>query len=83
MPVESRNFVRQLLLEKGSLPEDTELDAYAYLDLGHIDSLALIKFLFRIEEHFSIQFSTDDILGLEIRTVGGLLRLIAAKQSHR
>lgn len=71
-----RQFVIQLLAEKGRLPEGERLDDYHYLDTGHIDSLSFIKFIFRIEERFGFQFLPDDLASDEIRTVGGLARLI-------
>ena len=69
-------FILSLLLEKGPLPEGCPLDDYRYLDNGHIDSLAFIKFIFRIEEQFGIKFQNEEIGGAEIRSVGGLVRLI-------
>lgn len=76
-----RSFILQLLLEKGPLPEGIDPDAYRYLDTGHIDSLGFIKFIFRVEERFGVQFSGADIGGAEIRTVGGLTRLIADRRT--
>lgn len=74
-----RQFIVQLLLEKGTIPSGVPIDDYRYLDNGHIDSLGLIKFIFRIEEQFGVQFKGADISGTEIRTVGGLTRLIKNK----
>lgn len=72
-------FVLQLLLEKGPLPSGTNSDDYHYLDNGHIDSLSFIKFIFRIEEQFGISFSDKEIISTEIRTIGGLVKLISAR----
>lgn len=76
-----RQFIVQLLLEKGPLPETIAIDDYCYFDAGHIDSLGFIKFIFRIEEQFHIQFLPNEIGGTEIRTVGGLVRLIDLKMT--
>lgn len=76
-------FVAQLLAEKGALPAPEVLPGYAYLRAGHIDSLAFIKFVFRIEEGFDIRFSEDEMLGEAIQTVGGLVALIADKRRAR
>jgi len=73
------DFIVQLLEEKGAVPEPAALPAYRYLDVGHIDSLAFIKFVFRIEERFGIQFSEADMLGERAKTVGGLIALIEDK----
>lgn len=75
------DFIVQLLEEKGAVPEPAALPAYRYLDVGHIDSLAFIKFIFRIEERFGIQFSEADMLGDRIKTVGGLVALIEEKRN--
>lgn len=72
-----RQFVLQLLLEKGPIPAHIPIDEYPYLDVRHIDSLAFIKFIFRVEEKFGIRFTEADIVGQPIRTVGGLTGLIA------
>ncbi len=74
-----RQFVVRLLLEKGPLPTHTSIDEYRYLDTGHIDSLGFIKFIFRIEEQFHVQFSEYDIVSPQIRTVGGIVAIIASK----
>lgn len=77
-----RDFVVQLLAERGAVPEGAALSAYRYLDTGHIDSLAFIKFIFRLEERFHIQFTEPEMLGDRIRTVGGLVALIEEKQGQ-
>jgi acyl carrier protein len=74
-----RKFILGLLLERGAVPDGIAIDNYRYLDNGHIDSIGFIKFIFRIEEQFGIQFSQADISGVDIRSVGGLVRLIASK----
>lgn len=72
-------FIVRLLLEKGPLPEDVAVAAYRYLDAGHIDSLGLIKFMFRLEDAYGISFAEQDLLGDRMRTVGGLGDLVAEK----
>lgn len=74
-----RQFIIQLLLEKGPLPTNTDVENYRYLDTGHIDSLGFIKFMFRIEDRFAVQFSESDIVSSKIRTVGGIVTMIADK----
>ncbi len=72
-------FIVELLREKGSLPENLPIARYRYLDKGHIDSLSFIRFIFRIEERFALQFSESDLVDEKIRSVGGLAALIAEK----
>lgn len=73
------DFIVQLLEEKGAVPDPAALPAYRYLDVGHIDSLAFIKFIFRIEERFGIRFSEAEMLGDRMKTVGALVALIEEK----
>lgn len=75
------DFIVRLLEEKGAVPAPEGMLGYPYLKNGHIDSLAFIKFIFRIEERFNIQFSEADMLGEPIKTVGGLIALIADKRN--
>ncbi len=75
----ARDFIVQLLLEKGPLPDAANPDGYRYFDCGHIDSLGLIKFAFRIEERFNVRFLPQDIASEQFRTVGGLVGLIQSR----
>lgn len=75
------DFIVQLLKEKGAVPEPAAMRSYAYLATGHIDSLAFIKFIFRIEEQFNVQFSEPEMLSDRIKTVGGLVDLIQEKHN--
>ncbi len=75
-------FIVDLLLEKGSLPDDLPIARYQYLDQGHIDSLSFIRFIFRLEERFAIEFLESDLVDQRIRSVGGLAALIAEKTAR-
>ena len=76
------DFIVQLLEEKGAVPEHSPMASYRYLENGHIDSLAFIKFIFRIEERFQIRLSEAEMLGDRIKTVGGLVALIEEKRAQ-
>lgn len=73
------DFIAGLLAEKGALPPPEALADYAYLRCGHIDSLAFIRFVFRIEERFEIRFDEAEMLDARMQTVGGLVALIGEK----
>lgn len=75
-------FIVQLLEEKGAVPEHSAIRSYRYLEKGHIDSLAFIKFIFRVEERFHIQFSEPEMISDRIKTVGGLIALIEEKSGR-
>jgi len=76
------DFIVQLLEEKGAVPDHPAMASYRYLENGHIDSLAFIKFIFRIEERFQIRLSEAEMLGDRIKTVGGLVALIEEKRAQ-
>jgi len=80
MTVSARNFILQLLQERGPIPAG-DIDAYNYIDSGHIDSLGLIKFFMRIENQFGIELSSEEMSATSIRTVGGITALIASKST--
>jgi acyl carrier protein len=74
----ARDFILQLLREKGPLPAG-DIDTYNYFDSGHIDSLGLIKFFMRIEDQFSIEITAQDMSDPALRTVAGMVSLIERK----
>lgn len=79
-PADPRDFIVQLLKEKGPVPEQ-DIGALNFLETGLIDSFALIKFIFRIEDAYGIVFSPEEMACREIHTVDGLAQLIAAKRT--
>ena len=52
-----------------------------YLDMGLIDSFALINFILELEEAFDIELSPEDTQSDEFRYLGGLINLIDKKQN--
>jgi len=76
-----RDFILNRLERKAPLPTTGDLDAYRYLDKGHVDSLGLIKFIFEIEDAFDITLTPEDTQSDAFRTVGGLAALIEAKRT--
>lgn len=79
-PTDPRDFIVQLLKEKGPVPEQ-DIGALDFLESGLIDSFALIKFIFRIEDAYGIAFSPEEMACRDIHTVDGMARLIAAKRA--
>lgn len=74
-----KSFVIKLLEKKSSIPKNQSVGDYNYLDSGHIDSIALIKFIAEIEEEFEIELSDDEIMSDEFRMVDGLVNIINSK----
>lgn len=77
-----KEYIVRLLEQKGPIPSDTSVDDYAFLDNGHIDSLGLMKFLVAVEKEFGIELTENDIMSKQFRTVSGLAKLIAEKQTE-
>lgn len=63
------------------LPADIDVNDFDYLESGHIDSIALIAFVADLETEFDIEFSDDEIMSEDFRTIGGLAGMISKKRS--
>jgi acyl carrier protein len=77
----ARNFVIQLLQERGPLPAEN-LDAFNFLESGFIDSFALIRFILSIEDEFGIAITPGEMASPRIRTIGGMAELIEGKRQR-
>jgi len=52
---------------------------FKYLDLGYVDSLELISFVFNIEKNFKIRIYDNDFNSSNFGTIGGLIKIIKKK----
>ena len=68
---------------KRPLPDGVSIQAYRFLDEGHIDSLGVMAFVLSIEERFGISLTDEDIVSEDFRSVGGLTQLIINKSNTR
>jgi len=50
-----------------------------YLGMQIMDSFGVIEFISKIEEHFSIKFSVDDLESPKFRTLGTVADLVMEK----
>ena len=73
------SFITSLLEKKQRLPKCNDIGAYRYLEAGHIDSLAVMRFVINLEDHFNIEISEDDMLSEHFQTVDGLADIILSK----
>ena len=75
------DFLIKLLEEKGPIPKKKKnhILTYRYLDDAHIDSLAILGFINKIENKFKIKFSAKDTNSDEFRYIRGLSRIIKKK----
>ncbi len=69
--------------KKSRLPSDCDYAAYDYIDAGHVDSMATVKFVVDIEAHFDIELDEADIESAAFRTLDGLTGIIAGKLDNR
>ena len=72
-------FVLARLEKKSKLPVDQPLDTFDYIQSGHVDSIAIIRFVVDLEREFDIEIVEADLISPEFRTVGGLIALIGRK----
>lgn len=71
-----RSIVVGLLRARGPIPEGSALDAFDYIDSGHVDSLAVTKFIVALENALDIELTDGDIESDRFRVVGSLVALL-------
>ncbi len=76
------NFIVQELEKSGPLPVEDVL-SFNFIDSGFIDSLSIMKFLVALEAKFTIQFTDDELLSEEFKTIGSLSLIISQKTEER
>ncbi|MCL2766148.1 MAG: acyl carrier protein [Peptococcaceae bacterium] len=62
--------------KKGKLPDNIDVETFDYVITGYLDSLAVFKFVVDIESKYDIEFSEDDLMIPEIKTIGGMADII-------
>ena len=75
------NFIISQLTKNNDLPimDDKEIMALRYLDIGQIDSMELIRFIFDIEKKFKIKLSEKETSSDKFRYIEGLIKIISKK----
>lgn len=76
---EIQSFIVELLEARGPISGEGNFENFNYMESGHIDSIALVKFVLDLECHFDIEIKPEDILSEKFRTVGGLASLVREK----
>ncbi len=75
--------VRKTILEfverEYKLPENTDYEDFDYIESGYVDSMGVVQFVAILEDEYAIEFSKEELLSSEFRTIGGLERLIRSK----
>ncbi len=76
--------VREMIIEyvekEYQLPADIDYDTFDLMENGYIDSMSLVVFVSLLEEEYDIEFSSEELLSKEFRTIGGLERIIKSKK---
>ena len=75
--------IRQTILDfverEYKLPENVDYDSFDFVENGFVDSMGMVQFVTILEDEFDIEFSADELLSKDFRTVSGLEKLIERK----
>lgn len=75
--------IRQAILDfverEYKLPENVDYDTFDFVENGFVDSMGMVQFVTILEDEFDIEFSADELLSSDFRTVSGLEKLIESK----
>lgn len=75
--------IRQTILDfverEYKLPENVDYDSFDFVENGFVDSMGMVQFVTILEDDFDIEFSADELLSKDFRTVSGLEKLIERK----
>ncbi len=74
-----KDFIVDYIQREYSLPEGIDLDTFNYIESGYVDSLGLIQFIATIEDEYNIEFTDEDLQSPELKTIGGLIKIIESK----
>ncbi len=79
--------IRQIILDfverEYKLPENVDYDTFDFVEKGFVDSMGMVQFVAILEDEFDIEFSAEELLSNDFRTVGGLEKLIQKKVNEK
>ena len=76
---EIREKILEFVEREYKLPEDVDYDNFDFVENGFVDSMGLVQFVAILEDDFDIEFSADELLSDEFKTIGGLEKIIESK----
>lgn len=76
---EIREKILEFVEREYKLPEDVDYDSFDFVENGFVDSMGLVQFVAILEDDFDIEFSADELLSDEFKTIGGLEKIIESK----
>ena len=53
------------------------------MEKGFVDSMGMVQFVTILEDDFDIEFSAEELLSSEFKTIGGLEKLIKNKIANK
>jgi acyl carrier protein len=79
--------IRQTILDfverEYKLPENVDYETFDFVEKGFVDSMGMVQFVAILEDEFDIEFSAEELLSNDFRTVGGLEKLIQKKVNEK
>lgn len=78
-----RDVILEFVEREYKLPDDVDYNHFDFVENGYVDSMGLVQFVAIIEDNFDIEFSKEELLSSEFKTVGGLEKLIKTKIENK
>lgn len=79
--------IRQTILDfverEYKLPENVDYDTFDFVEKGFVDSMGMVQFVAILEDEFNVEFSAEELLSNDFKTVGGLEKLIQKKVNEK
>lgn len=78
-----RKFIIEGIEKKAPLPTGCDLDAFNFIDSGHVDPMGIKKFILDIEHEFNVDIAPLEMESTIFRTIGGLTRMVETKMGAK
>ena len=75
-----KEMILDFVQKEYPLPENIDYGTFDLIENGYIDSMSLVVFVSLLEEEYNIEFTSDEIVSKDFRTISGIERLIKSKQ---
>ncbi len=74
-----RKTILDFVEREYKLPENVDFTTFDLMENGYIDSMGLVQFVAILESEFNMEFTAEELLSKEFRTVAGLESIIQRK----
>ena len=78
-----RQFILDFVEREYKLPENVDYDNFDFVAEGFVDSMGMVQFVTILEDEFDFEFSAEELLSEDLRTVGRLEKLIQKKMCEK